>query len=100
MWVALRYTLSELNVPRLALAADGLGVAVAIGVVVLGAALFRPKLKHAEMPKDGWRKRWFVLQEDLALIGHSWYLWAALAVTAAAAVTAVWVGAALDLALR
>ncbi len=82
MWVALRYTLSELNVPRLSLAADGLGVAVGIGVLVLGAALFRPKLKHAEMPKDGWRRRWFILQEDLALIGHSWYLWAALAATA------------------
>lgn len=81
MWVALRYTLGELDVPRLALAADGLGVVVAIGIVVLGAALFRPKLRHTEMPSSGWRRRWFILQEDLAVIGHSWYLWAALAIT-------------------
>jgi uncharacterized membrane protein YbhN (UPF0104 family) len=48
---------------------------------VLGIALFRPRLKHERMPESGWRKRWFVLQEDLALIGHSWYLWAALGMT-------------------
>ena len=63
------------------LAADGLGAFVLAGVVVLGVALFRPRLKHERMPEGGWRKRWFVLQEDLALIGHSWYLWAALLAT-------------------
>jgi uncharacterized membrane protein YbhN (UPF0104 family) len=69
-------------VPRnIELAADGLGAFVLAGVVVLGVALFRPRLKHEKMPPDGWRKRWFVLQEDLALIGHSWYLWAALLAT-------------------
>ena len=82
MWVALRYTLASLDVPRLALAADGLGIAVAAGAVVVGAALFRPRLNHADMPSAGWRRRWFVLQEDLALIGHSWYLWAGIAASA------------------
>jgi len=54
---------------------------VLLGMIILGIALFRPKLKHARMPESGWRKRWFVLQEDLALIGHSGYLWAALGTT-------------------
>jgi glycosyltransferase 2 family protein len=81
MWVALQYTLSTMNVPRLVLAADGLGIIVGVGVVILALALFRPRLEHARMPASGWRRRWFILQEDLALIGHSWYLWAALLMT-------------------
>lgn len=82
MWVGIQYALRAIHVPRrIELAADTLGVVVAAGVVVLGLALFRPRLKHEQMPESGWRKRWFVLQEDLALIGHSWYLWAALLTT-------------------
>ncbi|MEO5924569.1 MAG: lysylphosphatidylglycerol synthase transmembrane domain-containing protein [Bryobacteraceae bacterium] len=82
MWVGIQYALRAVHVPRrIELAADGLGIFVLAGVVVLGMALFRPKLKHERMPESGWRKRWFVLQEDLALIGHSWYLWAALLAT-------------------
>lgn len=82
MWVGIHYALRAIHVPRnLELAADSLGAAVLAGVVVLGLALFRPRLEHERMPEAGWRKRWFVLQEDLALIGHSWYLWAALLAT-------------------
>ena len=74
--------LRAIQVPRkIELAADTLGAVVLAGVVVLGLALFRPRLKHERMPQSGWRKRWFILQEDLALIGHSWYLWAALLMT-------------------
>ena len=82
MWVGIQYALRSVHVPRnIELAADGLGAFVLAGVVILGLALFRPRLKHERMPEDGWRKRWFILQEDLALIGHSWYLWAALLAT-------------------
>jgi uncharacterized membrane protein YbhN (UPF0104 family) len=84
MWIGLQYALRAIHVPRsIELAADSLGAAVLAGIVVLGLALFRPKLQHERMPETGWRKRWFILQEDLALIGHSWYLWAALLATAA-----------------
>jgi glycosyltransferase 2 family protein len=82
MWVGLRFALRNTQIPRSQqLAVDSLGVFVLLGMIILGIALFRPKLKHARMPASGWRKRWFVLQEDLALIGHSGYLWAALAAT-------------------
>jgi hypothetical protein len=82
MWVGIQYALRSVHVPRnIQLAADGLGAVVLAGVVVLGIALFRPRLAHERMPESGWRRRWFVLQEDLALIGHSWYLWAALLAT-------------------
>ncbi len=82
MWVGIQYALRAIHVPRrIELAADTLGAVVGAGVVVLGVALFRPRLKHERMPESGWRKRWFILQEDLALIGHSWYLWAALLTT-------------------
>jgi len=82
MWVGIQYALRAVHVPRnIELAADSLGAFVLAGVIVLGVALFRPKLQHENMPEGGWRKRWFVLQEDLALIGHSWYLWAAFAAT-------------------
>lgn len=82
MWVGIEYALRAIHVPHnIDLAADTLGAVVSAGVVVLGLALFRPRLKHERMPESGWRKRWFILQEDLALIGHSWYLWAALLTT-------------------
>jgi uncharacterized protein (TIRG00374 family) len=82
MWVGIQYALRAMHVPHnIELAADTLGAVVAAGVVILGLALFRPRLKHERMPESGWRKRWFILQEDLALIGHSWYLWAALLTT-------------------
>jgi uncharacterized membrane protein YbhN (UPF0104 family) len=82
MWLGIRYALRAVHVPeKIQLLADGLGAVVLVGVIVLGVALFRPRLQHASMPASGWRKRWFVLQEDLALIGHSRYLWAALLAT-------------------
>lgn len=82
MWLCLRFALRAVKVPiSQQLAVDSLGVLVMLGLIVVGIALFRPKLKHSRMPESGWRKRWFVLQEDLALIGHSGYLWAALAAT-------------------
>jgi uncharacterized membrane protein YbhN (UPF0104 family) len=82
MWLGLQWALRMVHVPgseRFAI--DSLGIIVIVGLVVLGAALFRPKLKHQEIPPRGLRRRWFILQEDLALIGHSWYLWAALLAT-------------------
>lgn len=82
MWLGLRLALRGLHIPRpQQWAVDSLGVFVMLGMIVLAIALFRPKLKHSRMPESGWRKRWFVLQEDLALIGHSGYLWGALATT-------------------
>jgi len=82
MWVGLELILHRVQAPRLSeVLAGGLGAFVLAGVVILAVALFRPRLEHARMPAGGWRKRWFVLQEDVALIGHSWYLWAALAAT-------------------
>lgn len=82
MWAGIQYALRAIHVPRnIELAADSLGAIVLVGVIALGIALFRPRLKHERMPDSGWRKRWFILQEDLALIGHSWYLWAALLAT-------------------
>ncbi len=82
MWLGIQYALRAVAVPRSQqIAANSLGLIVLAGFVILGIALFRPRLKHSDMPAGGWRKRWFVLQEDLALIGHSWYLWAALLAT-------------------
>jgi glycosyltransferase 2 family protein len=82
MWAGIQYALREIHVPRrIELAADTLGAVVLGGFVLVGFALFRPRLEHERMPESGWRRRWFVLQEDLALIGHSWYLWAALLAT-------------------
>jgi hypothetical protein len=82
MWLGLKFALSGVHIPgSQRFAVDSLGIVVLIGFVVLGAALFRPKLRHQEIPAGGWRRRWFILQEDLALIGHSWYLWAALIAT-------------------
>lgn len=82
MWIGLKFALSGVHIPgSQRFAVDSLGIVVLVGFVVLGAALFRPKLRHQEMPAGGWRRRWFILQEDLALIGHSGYLWAALLAT-------------------
>jgi uncharacterized membrane protein YbhN (UPF0104 family) len=82
MWLGLRFAMQGVRIPRSEqLAVDSLGVFVLLGMIVLGLALFRPKLKHARIPESGWRRRWFILQEDLALIGHSGYLWAGLATT-------------------
>lgn len=82
MWLGLELILHQTPASRLSeMLAGGLGAFVLAGAAILGTALFRPRLEHARMPASGWRKRWFVLQEDLALIGHSWYLWAALAAT-------------------
>lgn len=83
MWIGLELILRQVPVARLSeLLADGLGIFVLAGVAILAFALFRPRLQHDRMPSGGWRKRWFILQEDLALIGHSGYLWAALVATA------------------
>lgn len=83
MWIGIHFALQAVHVPRnLAIAADSLGVLVLGGAVVIGLALFRPRMRHENIPPSGWRRRWFILQEDLALIGHSWYLWAALLTSA------------------
>ncbi len=56
-----------------------LGLIVLGGVVVLGVAMFlRGHGTPQEPPKQGWRKHVAVLMDDLALIGHSRYLYLAL----------------------
>jgi uncharacterized membrane protein YbhN (UPF0104 family) len=58
-----------------------LGLVVLGGVVVLGVAMFlrgRGTPVAGAAPKVGWRKHVAVLMDDLALIGHSRYLYLAL----------------------
>jgi len=57
---------------------DGLGLFVLGGAVVLGLALFRPRPPRAKLRVPGWRHHLAVLMDDLALIGHSRYLYLAL----------------------
>ncbi len=56
-----------------------LGLVVLGGVVVLGVAMFlRGRGTAPPQPQVGWRKHLAVLMDDLALIGHSRYLYLAL----------------------
>jgi uncharacterized membrane protein YbhN (UPF0104 family) len=60
-----------------------LGVVVLAGVVLLAAAMFfrgrgAPLVPPVAQPRLGWRKHVAVLMDDLALIGHSRYLYLAL----------------------
>jgi glycosyltransferase 2 family protein len=75
LWLSLRYV----ELPKqLGYVNDGLGLFVLGGAVVLGLALFRPRPPRAELRVPGWRHHLAVLMDDLALIGHSRYLYLAL----------------------
>ncbi|HSP67056.1 MAG TPA: lysylphosphatidylglycerol synthase transmembrane domain-containing protein [Bryobacteraceae bacterium] len=75
LWLSLRYV----ELPKqLGYVNDGLGLFVLGGAVVLGLALFRPRPPRAKLRVPGWRHHLVVLMDDLALIGHSRYLYFAL----------------------
>ena len=75
LWLSLRYV----ELPKqLGYVNDGLGLFVLGGAVVLGLALFRPRPPRAKLRVPGWRHHLAVLMDDLALIGHSRYLYFAL----------------------
>jgi hypothetical protein len=56
-----------------------IGLVVLGGAVVLGIALFRRETVHAGM--TGWRKQFWTVADNLARIGHSRYLYFALALS-------------------
>lgn len=75
MWIGLQWALESVRVPRrIALLNDGLGVFVAGGVTLLALAFFVRRPKDDPLPEGGLRRRLRILMDDLARIGHSWYL--------------------------
>jgi len=75
LWLSLRYV----ELPKqLGYVNDGLGLSVLGGTVILGLALFRPRPPRSSLRRPGWRHHLAVLMDDLALIGHSRYLYFAL----------------------
>jgi glycosyltransferase 2 family protein len=52
-----------------------LGGLVLLGALVLAVAMFRRRGMTPAPPRTGWRRHWDILLEDLALIGHSRYLY-------------------------
>lgn len=52
-----------------------LGAVVIGGALVLAVAMFRRRGMTPTPPRTGWRRHWDILLEDLALIGHSRYLY-------------------------
>jgi glycosyltransferase 2 family protein len=52
-----------------------LGAMVLGGALVLAVAMFRRRGITPAPPRTGWRRHWDILLEDLALIGHSRYLY-------------------------
>jgi len=82
MWAAIRFLLETALFPKgFGYLTNGLGVAVLAGVMVFAVALFSPEPKNREMPAKGWRRRFWIVRRDLAHIGHSRYLAAALVLT-------------------
>jgi|SRR5579862_1618680 len=80
LWLGLLVALKYVALPAdLKYLNDGLGVFVWAGTVLLALALFRPRIPRDEFPERGWGRRLAVLMDDLALIGHSRYLFFALA---------------------
>jgi glycosyltransferase 2 family protein len=79
LWLGLVVTLKYVRLPRqVAFLNDGLGVFVLGCAALLALALFQPKELRAIPPQRGWRHKLAVLMNDLAQIGHSWYLLVAL----------------------
>jgi hypothetical protein len=79
LWLGLWLSLKYVELPKeLGYANDLLGLFVLGGAVVLGLALFRPRPPRSALRRPGWRHHLAVLMDDLALIGHSRYLYLAL----------------------
>lgn len=79
MWLGLWLSLKYVELPKkLGYVNDGLGLFVLGGAVMLGLALFRPRPPRSALRRHGWRHHLAVLMDDLALIGHSRYLYFAL----------------------
>jgi hypothetical protein len=79
LWLGLWLSLKYVELPKqLGYVNDGLGLSVLGGTVILGLALFRPRPPRSALRKRGWRHHLAVLMDDLALIGHSRYLYFAL----------------------
>jgi uncharacterized membrane protein YbhN (UPF0104 family) len=75
LWLSLRYV----ELPKqLGYVNDGLGLSILGGMVILALALFRPRPPRSALRRPGWRHHLAVLMDDLALIGHSRYLYFAL----------------------
>jgi len=79
MWLGLWLSLKYVELPKqVGYLNDGLGLFVLGGTVLLGLALFRPRPPRSALRRPGWRHHLAVLMDDLALIGHSRYLYFAL----------------------
>ena len=79
LWAGLWLSLKYVELPKqLGYLNDGLGLFVLGGAVILGLALFRPRPPRSALRRPGWRHHLAVLMDDLALIGHSRYLYFAL----------------------
>jgi uncharacterized membrane protein YbhN (UPF0104 family) len=75
MWVGLQWALSAMRVPAsIAVSNRILGGFVLAGVALLALAFFVRRPQDAPLPPPGWRRRLRILMDDLARIGHSWYL--------------------------
>ena len=79
LWLGLWLTLRYVELPKqLGYVNDGLGLSVLGGTVILGLALFRPRPPRSALRRPGWKHHLAILMDDLALIGHSRYLYFAL----------------------
>jgi len=75
LWISFKYV----ELPKqLGYVNDGLGLFVVGGAVLLGMALFRPRPARSALRGQGLKHHLMVLMDDLALIGHSRYLYFAL----------------------
>jgi hypothetical protein len=79
LWLGLWLSLKYVELPKqLGYVNDTLGLFVLGGAVILALALFRPRPPRSALRRPGWRHHLAVLMDDLALIGHSRYLYFAL----------------------
>jgi hypothetical protein len=79
LWLGLWISLKYVELPRqLGYVNDLLGLFVLGGAATLGLALVRPRPPRSALRRPGWRHHLAVLMDDLALIGHSRYLYFAL----------------------
>jgi uncharacterized membrane protein YbhN (UPF0104 family) len=76
LWLGLWLSLLYVELPKqLGYVNDGLGLSVLAGTAILGVAMLRPRPPRSELRRPGWRHHLAVLMDDLALIGHSRYLY-------------------------
>jgi uncharacterized membrane protein YbhN (UPF0104 family) len=79
LWLGLWLSFKYVELPRqLGYVNDGLGISVLAGAALLGFAMLRPRPPRSKLRQPGWRHHLAVLMDDLALIGHSRYLYLAL----------------------